>query len=279
MTTTAAAITEHSEKVGELDIFWRQAESRTDAPVLYLHGNPTHSGDWTAFLEQTGGVAVDLPGFGRSAKPANFEYSIGGYDRFLQSFITHLGWDRFSLVVHDWGGAGLATAIALRDRLERLVIIGAVPLLPGYRWHRIARVWRVPVLGELAMGFTTKAVFRYSTRESNVTPGPLPPSMIEMIWPYFDHGTQRAVLRLYRSAPPAVLAAAGKDLAKVSSPTLVLWGDKDPYLPTKFAHDYAALLPNAECEVLENAGHWVWLDRPEVVGRVVDFLQTGNNPQ
>ena len=279
MATTKAAITEHQEMVGDLEIFWRQAEPQTEVPVLYVHGNPTHSADWTKFLERTGGVAVDLPGFGRSSKPSNFEYSIGGYDRFLQSFITHLGWDRFSLVVHDWGAVGLATGIALRDRLERLVIINAVPLLPGYRWHRIARVWRVPVIGELAMGFTLKPVFRYSTRESNFAPGPLPKWMIEMIWPYFDQGTQRAVLRLYRSAPAEVLAAAGQDLSKVTAPALVLWGDSDPYIPAKFGHDYAAILPNAECEVLTEAGHWLWLDRPEAIGRVADFLQTGNNPQ
>ena len=56
-----------------------------DAPTLYLHGVPTHSYDWVPFLERTGGIAPDLPGFGRSAKPADFDYSIAGYDRFLEA--------------------------------------------------------------------------------------------------------------------------------------------------------------------------------------------------
>ena len=43
-----------------------------DAPILYLHGVPAHSYAWVPFLERTGGIAPDLPGFGKSAKPADF---------------------------------------------------------------------------------------------------------------------------------------------------------------------------------------------------------------
>jgi pimeloyl-ACP methyl ester carboxylesterase len=56
------------------------------------------------------------------------------------------------LVLHDWGAVGLAFAQRAPERIERLVAIDAVPLLPGYRWHPIARVWRTPVAGEVAMG-------------------------------------------------------------------------------------------------------------------------------
>ncbi len=69
---------------------------------------------------------------------------------------TTSGLDRFSLVVHDWGVVGLATAQRLHERLERLVVMAGVPLLPGYEWHRWARIWRTPFAGEMAMGLSTK---------------------------------------------------------------------------------------------------------------------------
>jgi pimeloyl-ACP methyl ester carboxylesterase len=269
-----AGISEHRGRVGGVEVYWRAAErGGPGAPVLYLHGVPTNSDDWLPFLERTGGLAPDLPGFGRSGKPADFDYSITGYDRFLEALLDVTEVDRFSLVVHDWGSVGLATAQRLRDRIDRLVIMNAVPFTPGYRWHRIARVWRRTLLGELAMGFSTRFAFRRSLREAFVRPELPSEAMLDSIWDHFDHGTQRAILRLYRSAPPAALEQAGRDLGKIGRPALVLWGQRDPYLPPRFGTATAeALGSQARVESVDDAGHWPWLDRPELVARVADFL-------
>lgn len=281
MTSTSISplpVTEHTLQVAGLDIFYREAPSQAQSPTLYIHGVPTHGADWLPFLERTGGIAIDLPGFGRSSKPSpyDFSYSMPGYNEILQEFIEARGIERFSLVVHDWGGLALVTAANLRDRLDRLVIINAVPLLPGYRWHRIARLWRTPIVGEFMMGMTFKWTAKLLTRESNATPGPMPDEFTDMVWEHFDFETQRAILHLYRSAPPEVLAAAGVDLGLITAPTLVLWGDKDPYIAPKFGEDFAALIPNASFELVEGAGHWGWLDRPEMIDRACDFLLAGD---
>ena len=145
--------------MGGIETHWLQAG---EAPILYLHGVPTASFDWLPLLERTGGVAPDLPGFGRSGKPADFDYSIRGYDRWLESFTAELGLERFSLVVHDWGGVGLALAQRFPERVQKLVMFSCVPLLPGHTWHRVARGWRTPLVGELLMGFSTRRAFRRS---------------------------------------------------------------------------------------------------------------------
>ena len=256
-----------------LPVFWRSAPSPPgEAVPLYLHGVPTSSDDWLAFLARTGGLAPDLPGFGRSGKPGYLRYEIDEYDAFLERFLDHLGVERVSLVVHDWGAVGLRFAQRLPERVARLVVINAVPFLPGYRWHRMARIWRTPLLGELAMGTTTRTTLRLLTRESNVKPGPLPPELIDSVLAHFDHGTQRAILRLYRSSPPERLAAAGARLGELRVPALVLWGTRDPYIPPRFGRDYAAALAQAELAEYDDAGHWPWLDRPDAVDRVAGFL-------
>ncbi|MGI8557066.1 MAG: alpha/beta fold hydrolase [Solirubrobacteraceae bacterium] len=266
------AVEVHTAQLGDLPIRWRSAPSPA-APTLYVHGVPNASEMWLPFLARTGGAAPDLPGFGQSGKPAHFDYSIAGYDTFLEQFLALAQIDSFNLVVHDWGAVGLAAAQRLADRLERLVIINAVPLLPGYAWHRIARAWRTPVLGEILMGSLTKPVLRFVSREANATPGPLPDTELAQILEHFDHGTQRAILKLYRSAGPDVLAAAGERLGELRCPAIVLWGERDPYIPADFAEAYAAAL-GGPCEVVRapDAGHWPWLDRPELIERVADFL-------
>src|SRR6266480_3829377 len=105
-----ARVTERTIEVAGTEILLREAEPRTASPVLYLHGVPTSGSDWLPFLERTGGLAPDLPGFGRSGKSAAFDSSIGGYERFLEALVDELGLTRVSLVVHDWGAVGLALA-------------------------------------------------------------------------------------------------------------------------------------------------------------------------
>lgn len=266
------------DRTGEIDgqpIFWREAAGSAP-PVLYVHGVPTSSRDWLPFLARTGGLAPDLPGFGQSSKRGDLGFSIPFYDGWIETFLAATGADRIRLVVHDWGAAALAFAQRHPERIERLVIINAVPLLPGYRWHRIARVWRTRFAGEFAMGLVSRRTLGWISREANATPGPMPDDFVRATAAAFDQGTQRAILRLYRSAPPAALAAAGEHLGAITAPALVVWGEQDPYIPARFGADYAAALGGETAvELLPDAGHWPWLDRPDLVDTVAAFLDEG----
>jgi pimeloyl-ACP methyl ester carboxylesterase len=269
-----AVVSEHTDEIDGLPVFWRSAAGGgpTSTPVVYVHGAPTSSHIWLPFLERGGGIAPDLPGFGRSGKPAYLSYTMEYLAEYFERFLEHLGVSALRLVVHDWGGAALQFAQRFPERIERLVVIDAVPLLPDYRWHRIARAWRTPVLGELVMGASTPWAMRRSLREGFAKPGPVPEQFAEPLIAAFDQGTQRAVLRLYRDADPQRLAAAGAQLDRITAPALVIWGDRDPYVPPRFADAYAERLGNAQVLHLPDAGHWCWYDRPDVVDRVVEFV-------
>jgi pimeloyl-ACP methyl ester carboxylesterase len=249
--------------IGEQLVAWREAPPASGAPVLYVHGVPTSSSDWEPFLARTGGLAPDLPGFGHSGKRGDGDYTMEGYDVFVERFLAHAGAERVRLVIHDWGAAALLWAQRHPERVERLVVMNAVPLLPGYRWHRVARVWRTPVAGEILVGLSTRATMgRF-----------LPAALRDDVFAHFDQGTQRAILRLYRSSPPERLAHAGARLARLRCPALVLWGDRDRYIAPRFADAYAAALGGpAEVVHVPAAGHWPWLDAPDVVERVAGFL-------
>jgi pimeloyl-ACP methyl ester carboxylesterase len=252
-------IAERQTEVDGLQVHWRQAG---DAPILYLHGVPAAGWHWEPFLERTGGVAPDLPGFGQSDKPGDFDYSIAGYDRFVEAFCDAAGLERVRLVLHDWGAVGLAFAQRVPERVERLVLTSVVPFVPGYRWHRVARLWRTPAIGELTMGFTTRAGFRRG----------LPREIADRAFDEFDHGSQRAVLKLYRSSPSEVLARAGERLGEVRCPALVEWPTRDPYIGAEFGRRLADAL-GGEVRLEEvDAGHYAWLDRPEIVDRVAAFV-------
>jgi len=260
-----ADLAEHTAQLDDQPVFWRSAPTVDGGPpVLYLHGVPTNADIWTPFLAATGGIAVDLPGYGRSGKRGDLDYTIPGYVAFLDRFLELLEVDAVRLVCEDWGaGFGLGWAMRQPRRVRRLVLIDAVPLLAGYRWHRWARVWRTPGLGEVAMGLAVRPVLRRG----------VPHELVDTVAEHLDQGTQRAILRLYRWADPDVLATAGAHLGDIEAPALIVWGEEDPYIPVRFAHGYAAVLGGeASVDVRPGAGHWPWLRDPSVIDRVSGFL-------
>jgi len=265
-----AEVEHHTDEIDGVPVSWRTAPT-DGTPAIYLHGVPNSSAVWQEFLELTGGVALDLPGFGDAVKAGTFPYGLAAYDGYLERFLDWQELDRVSLVMHDWGACGLTFAQRAPERIERIVLINALPLFDGYQWHRAARILRTPVLGELAMGSLTPRLLRLVLRGANVAP--LPERELRAIYANLDFATQRSILKLYRSVKPGTLAAAGAGLHELDAPALIVWGEHDPYIPPRAAEQYAHAL-GGECEVvtLTDAGHWPWLDRPDVIETVAEFL-------
>jgi pimeloyl-ACP methyl ester carboxylesterase len=268
-------VDEHTIELAGAPAFYRTA-SAPGVPVVYLHGVPTSSEDWIPFLERTGGIAPDLPGFGRTVKAGYLDYSLAGLADFVQRLLAELDVHPVKIVGHDWGAAvGLALAQRDPESIERLVLCNPLPLLEGFRWHRLARTWRRPVIGELVMGATNRRLLARTLRAGCARPDAWSDSRIDAVWAQFDQGTQRAILRLHRSLDERQLTAAGDTLSSVAAPALVVWGERDPWYPSELAGAYGARLPHATVERVPDAGHWPWLDRPELVDRIASFLQEG----
>jgi len=267
-------VDEHTISVDQAPIFYRSAPvpSGVSTP-LYLHGVPTSSDDWSGLLERTGGIAPDLIGFGRSSKAANLDYTLAGLATFLERFLVEVGAERVTIVAHDWGAAaGLVFAQRRPQAIDRLVLCDAVPLLDGFEWHRVARLLRRPLMGELIMGSTPRWFLWRLLREGCARPEALSDDHLRAVWSQFDQGTQRAILRLYRATDESDLAAAGADLEQLRMSALVLWGEQDPWLAPAFADAYGQRLPRATVQRIEAAGHWPWLDDATVADRIVEFV-------
>jgi pimeloyl-ACP methyl ester carboxylesterase len=263
-------VDEHTIEVAGSPVFYR---SSPGSDVLYVHSVPTSSDDWVGLLEQTGGVAVDLPGFGRSGKGGQLDYSMNAYVDFLERFLRTLQLERVAIVGHGWGAAfGLLLALRRPEAVSRLALIDAIPLLDGFSWPRPVQWWRRPLVGELLMGSVSRRLMARALRAGSASAAAWPDERVKAVWEQFDQGTQRAILRLHRSVDGADLAAAGGPaLQRVDVPALVVWGEADPWLEPRFADAYVARLPDARRELVPGAGHWPWLDQPELLARLAAF--------
>ncbi len=246
--------------------------------VVFVHGNPGSADDWEALVAAAGGsglraLALDLPDFGETIAPPGFEHTAPGYATFLAQALEALGVDRVHLVVHDFGGPiGLIWSAMHADALATVTLIDT-GVLPGYRWHRLARLWRARGLGELFQAMATRRSFRWLLNRNE--PRGLPRAFVDGMYDHYDRRTRRAVLELYRATddPGAAAAEFTALMAPRDIPALVIWGEHDAYLPAAFAQRQRDPFPSAEVHVLAASGHWPFADSPETVERLLmEFL-------
>ncbi len=258
--------------------YLESGDRQTGEAVVFVHGNPGSSEDWRDLVGQVGAfaraLAPDMPGYGLANKPKEFDYTVEGYARHLNGILKHLGVRRAHLVLHDFGGPwGLAWAAQHPAQLASITLIN-IGIMPGYRWHSLARIWRTPIVGELFQATTTRFAFGLLLKHSN--PRRLPKAMVDRMYHDLDWGTKRAVLRLYRATdnPGQMAEALGSFFRQLDVPALVIWGAADPYVPVAYAERQREFFPRARIVILEESGHWPFADDPEAVAAaLIPFLR------
>jgi pimeloyl-ACP methyl ester carboxylesterase len=222
---------------------------------------------WNGVIEQLKDsyhcFTPDLPGFGRSTAPADFTCSLDNMARFLDELIEGASVPTpLNLVVADFGATyGLSWAITYPQKVRRIAITGGSNFSSRYRWH---------VLGELGMSMVTLAFQEKMMRQNAplVSPEYVRASYaLSLAKPQ----TRRMMRQLYRSINPKDFVGKQDRLRELTAhvPTLVLWGDKDPFITPEYAEQFG----NAQVEHLPQNGHWLAVEAPKMVAqRLVAFF-------
>ena len=255
-----------------VDVFVR--DSGSGQPVLFVHGNPDSADIWDGVVADLTSeyrcIAIDLPGFARSRAPDDFDFSLENMARFMDAVVSALALPGpIDIVAHDFGGAfAMAWAITHPSKVRRIVVINHSAFVKGFRWHWRAKVWRIPVLGELAMLITTWPLFRSTMRAGSKK---LTDDQIHAAYQRLSPQWKRTVLRLYRGASIAERENWAPKTIELTAqkPTLVLWGEHDPFIPSSTADSF-----NAKKVVrFTDSGHWVPTEIPQrVAAELREFL-------
>jgi len=271
--------------------------------IMFVHGFPEFWYEWKNQLAEFGrdylAVAPDMRGYNLSSSPSDVDqYRMKHLVEDLRLLAEHLGHKKFSLVAHDWGG-GVAWAFAMRhpDYLEKLIIINAPhPFTferelrenPDQRkasqyilMHRSSRAeeilsrdnYAVLVDSVLAEGLR-QGYFTEEDRQAYIEAWSQP-------------GALTGGLNYYRAARLGPLTgesdeasgnlATNPSLFTVKMPTLVIWGEKDPYLLTGNLNGLDECVPDLTIKRIPDGSHWVIHEKPALVNAYIrDFIEGKN---
>jgi len=251
-------------------------EGPRDAPVLVLvHGNPTWSFYWRRVIEGLKDrfrvIAPDHLGCGLSDRPARFGFRLADHVDNLGRVLDALDVERYSLGVHDWGGAiGAGCALRAPERVERLAVFNTAAF-PSRRIPTSINLCRLPVFGPIVIrgfnAFARVALLRCVTRRERLTPE----VVSGYLEPYDDWGAREALLRFVQDIPMssrhpswATLHAIGEGLgALADKPALIMWGGQDFCFDRSFYEEWVKRFPRAEAHWLADCGHYVLEDAAE----------------
>jgi pimeloyl-ACP methyl ester carboxylesterase len=236
--------------------------------AVFVHGVPDTHRVWDPVLEhieRRDVLAVDLPGFD-SPVPAGFGATKEEYVAWLIAELEKLEGPS-DLVGQDWGAILVARVASIRPDLVRTLACGGAALSSEYVWHDMAQQWQTPGAGEAVMQAMTPPVIGPALAAAGV-----PEAYANEAAQHVDATMKDCILKLYRSAV-TVGREWEPDLAKVTSPALVLWGEHDPYGAASFA-DKLGEKTRASKVVKFDCGHWWQLQKPaDVAHEIQEFWQ------
>jgi len=268
-------------RVNGLDTWVVRAGPRGGTPVVFLHGVPTSAYVYRevvrAMHEEHDCVAFDWPGFGSSEKPKRLDLSHRARMEHLLALLDAMGLPKVHLVVHDIGGpAGLLLAVEHPERVERLVVLNTTVYKSHYRPPLPALAQLVPIVRDITRPLFQKPTFEFFFKHGCARPERLRADVLENHWRLASgDGGIRVIFDTWAQIPEGApsIERIRRDMGRFPGPSLVLFGADDPYLPPPNAERFAKALPNAELQLLPNAGHFVQEDAPEeVADRIMAFL-------
>ncbi|HEY8582381.1 MAG TPA: alpha/beta hydrolase [Capillimicrobium sp.] len=254
---------------------FRQAGEPARGDVLLVHGFPESSYMWRDVLQPIAAAgwratAPDLAGFGDSPvdPPGTWTRHVEGLERFRAEAGLQ---EPLVLVVHDWGGLiGLRWACDHPEAVRGLVISDTGFFSDG-KWHDLAAAMRTPGTGEELVANMNRDGLAAALGQ--LSPGMTDDAIDDYARCLEDDARKANVLELYRSGEFEELEAYEGKLGALGVPTLVLWGENDPFAPVASAERFTSEIPDSRLVVVEGAGHFVFADAPQrCADELVSFL-------
>jgi pimeloyl-ACP methyl ester carboxylesterase len=286
--TRSTKVTHKTVKVGDLDIFYREAGPNDSLAILLLHGFPTSSQMFRNLIpllaDEYHVVAPDYPGFGHSSMPSRdqFRYTFDSLAEVIDEFTERVGLSKYALYVQDYGAPiGYRLAAKNPERVTAIVVQNGNAYDEGLDnpfWEPIKAYWREPTSREKRDAL--RNFLTYDATRWQYSHGVKNPELVSPDGPAHDQflldrpGNNEIQLDLFLSygSNPPLYPAWQSYFRTHQPPMLIVWGTHDEIFPAAGAEPYRRDLKTLEYHLLD-AGHFALeTNLDEIVDLMRGFL-------
>ena len=246
-------------------------------PLVLIHGTSSSLHTWEGWAKILSShrrvVRLDLPGFGLTGAAPDHDYRPERYARVVAALLDQLGIGRADVAGNSLGGrVALTFALDHPDRVRKLVLVDAAGLR-GLKPPAIFRFARTPVVNGLLTVVTPRWIIARNVAEVYGDPSRIDDTLVDR---YADltraEGNREALLeRLTGPRDPDL----DDRLGEIHAPVLILWGERDRWIPLPFAKRLEAGIAGAKLVTWPDAGHVPMEELPEPTAREVDRFLGG----
>lgn len=283
-----------TEKVDELDIFYREAGDPSKQAVVLLHGFPTSSHMYRKVLAELGDefylVAPDYPGFGDSSypNPEAFEYTFDNLADKIDKFLIQRDIDNYVLMIQDYGAPiGFRIATAHPEKVKGFVVMNGNAYEEGFNketWAPIFQYWTNKDQPELEKAIAAQVYspaglqwqYTHGTRNPE---GILPDNWNLDIIKFAREGQHRTQLDLFYDYQNNVkhYPAWQQYLRDTQPPMLLVWGKNDAFFPASGAEAYKRDVKEIDFNILDTGHFALEEEAPFIISKMRSFLRTKIN--
>ncbi len=230
-------------------------------PILFLHGWGTNIESFVPVIaslsKEFKTIAVDFPGFGKSAEPEGV-WGVSDYTDVIESFIMEMGFEKIDIIAHSFGGrVTILLANRIPGRIGKIVICDGAGVLPKRGLDYYIKVYSYKIAKKLFKLFGAESAGRLKRAGSE------------------DYR------RLNENMRATFIRVVNEDLTKylknIKNPVLLVWGEKDETTPLYMAKIMENELDDAGLVVFEGAGHYAFLDDMPRFCKIVSYFFGGNS--
>lgn len=263
-------------RVSGVDMAFVEEGDPENPAVVFLHGFPTSSFLWREFVPLfapwTRVLAPDLLGCGDSGTPEESELHIRAQGGYVRELLAGLGVDRFAVVGHGHGG-GIAQLLALEGGVEAMVLVDSIAF---DAWPSEATKTLQRLAPDEQREDVVRGAFDAFLQKAMAKPERLTDALRDAyVAPFTGEEGVRAFFRGIHAADGVGLTGKEDELADLACPTLILWGENDPYLPVEVAERLNDAIPTSSLAVLPGCSHLLPEDAPETIAPLAfDYLRS-----
>ncbi len=226
-------------------------------PVVLIHGTGASLHTWNDWAEELKKdyrvIRLDLPAFGLTGPDSARDYTIPTYSDFLNDFLSALAIDSIYLGGNSLGGnVAWYYASEYPQKVRKLLLID--PL--GYPSDReipwIFTLAKIPVLNWIIRYMTPKSMIKDNLEQVYFDDSKITPKLVER---YYDLTIREGNRQAFIDAAKTEMKDYSDRLSSITTPTLILWGKEDIWIPVSDGSKFLNSLPNAELIVFDNIGH------------------------